>query len=81
MEKTRSFSVEAQESPAEKYGGTMIIYNKKSEDQDLVKNTRFESSNGKIFRTQEGLTIPPGQSIKAYVMAEEIGEEYKELPG
>ena len=81
MEKTRSFSVEAQESPAEKYGGTMIIYNKKSEDQDLVKNTRFESSNGKIFRIQEGLTIPPGQSVEAYVMAEEIGEEYKELPG
>jgi len=81
MEKTRAFSVESQQSPADKYGGIMTIYNKKPEDQPLVKNTRFESANGKIFRTQEGITIPAGQSIEIYVVADEIGEDYKELPG
>lgn len=81
MEKTRSFTVEEQESPADRYGGMMTIYNKKSEDQPLVRNTRFESSNGNIFRTQEGVTIPAGQSIESYVVADAVGEEYKELPG
>lgn len=81
MEKTREFEVAGQESPADKYGGLMTIYNEKSEDQVLVAKTRFESIGGNIFRIQEAITIPANGSIEAYVIAEEIGEEYKELPG
>jgi hypothetical protein len=81
MEKTRKFIVLGQESPADKYGGLMTVYNKKSEAQPLVKRTRFESADGSIFRIQEGITVPAGGSIDAYVVAEEVGEEYNELPG
>jgi hypothetical protein len=81
MEKTREFVVAGQESPADKYGGIMIIYNKKSDNQPLIKRTRFESADGSIFRIQEGVTVPAGGSVEAYVVAEEISEEYQELPG
>jgi hypothetical protein len=81
VEKTRDFTVPGKESPAERYGGMMIIYNKKSENQSLVNKTRFESASGHIFRIQEAVNIPAGGSIEAYVVAEEIGEDYKELPG
>ena len=81
MEKTREFRVVGQESPADKYGGLMTIYNKKSEDQPLVKKTRFESVDGSIFRIQEAITVPANGSLEAYVVAEEVGEEYNELPG
>lgn len=81
VEKTREFSVSGKESAADRYGGMMIIYNKKSEDQSLVNKTRFESAAGYIFRIQEAVNVPAGGSIEAYVVAEEVGEEYKELPG
>lgn len=81
VEKTREFVVAGKESPAEKYGGMMTIYNKKSDDQLLVNKTRFESASGHIFRIQEAVNVPAGGSIEAYVVAEEIGEDYKELPG
>ncbi len=81
MEKTRKFIVAGQESSADKYGGLMTIYNKKSEDQLLVKETRFESAGGNIFRIKETSTVPAGGSAEVYAVAEEIGEKYKELPG
>ncbi len=81
IEKTREFTMPGQESPADKYGGIMIIYNEKSEDQPLIKRTRFESASGNIFRIQEAINIPAGQFVEAYVIAEEVGEEYKELSG
>jgi hypothetical protein len=81
VEKTRKFSVSGKESPADRYGGTMTIYNKKSTDQSLVKKTRFESASGHIFRMQEAVNVPAGGSVDIYVVADEIGEEYRELPG
>ncbi len=80
VEKTRKFNVVGKQSSADKYGGMMTIYNKKPEHQVLVKRTRFESPNGKIFRIQKRIDIPAGKSIEAYVVADGVGEEYKELP-
>ncbi len=69
-----------------KASGTIIIYNKYSTaTQKLVANTRFETSDGKIFRiadavtvpgyTKSGTTITPG-SIEAKVVADSVGPEY-----
>lgn len=47
----------------------------------LIKNTRFRSPDGKIFRIQESVIVPgavnnvPG-TIQAKVFAEEVGEQY-----
>lgn len=59
--------------------------------EQVVKNTRFRSPDGKIFRIQEGVTIPgavkdstgklvPG-TIRAKVVADAAGEEYNLAAG
>lgn len=66
--------------------GEIIVYNNYSDTpQRLIKNTRFESLDGKIFRIQESIVIPakkgsvPG-SIKTKVYADEIGDSYNIAP-
>ncbi len=62
--------------------GDVIIYNNFSKDpQKFVKGTRLATTDGKIFRTVDNLTIPgktgntPGQ-ISAHVQADVDGVEY-----
>lgn len=66
--------------------GKIIIYNNYSvTSQRLVKNTRFETPDGLIYKIADSLTVPgrrnvsgkiiPG-SIEALVYAESAGEEY-----
>lgn len=62
--------------------GTIIVYNSySSAPQLLVKNTRFESKTGNIYRIQEDVTIPgssgglPG-SKEVEVVADEAGASY-----
>lgn len=66
--------------------GTIVIYNAyTAQTQRLIKNTRFESPDGKIFRIKDSVIIPgytknatgtvPG-SAEAEVYAESPGEEY-----
>ncbi|MBI2046450.1 MAG: hypothetical protein HYT28_03470 [Parcubacteria group bacterium] len=43
----------------EKAYGDIIIYNNySSQSQKLIKNTRFETPDGKIFRIQKSITVP-----------------------
>ncbi|MHB1316411.1 MAG: baseplate J/gp47 family protein [Minisyncoccota bacterium] len=69
-----------------KASGTIIVYNNTSDTaQKLIANTRFESSDGKIFRISNPITIPgrktengktvPG-SVEAVVTADQAGESY-----
>lgn len=74
-----STGTEYRESEA---SGEIRIYNDyTSESIRLVPNTRFESSDGLIYRTREAVTVP-GQSdsepgtITATVYANEAGSEY-----
>lgn len=66
--------------------GKIIIYNNFSTaSQRLVKNTRFETPNGLIYKISDSVTIPgkttaggkvsPG-SVEATVFAESVGAEY-----
>ncbi len=59
--------------------------------EQLVKNTRFRTSNGLIFRVTEGVTVPgalkdstgnlvPG-TIRAKVVADQAGQEYNLTAG
>ncbi len=62
--------------------GTIIIYNNYNETvQRLIKNTRFATPEGKIFRITDSVTVPgkkgttPG-SVEATVVADEAGDSY-----
>lgn len=75
------------ERPVEsRSSGRIIIYNNYSaSSQRLVKNTRFETPDGLIYKISDSVTVPgrsstdgkiiPG-SIEALVYAETVGEEY-----
>ena len=73
-----------------KASGNIIIYNNySSSPQKLVKNTRFETTDGKIYRIDKTVTVPgltksggkdvPG-SISATVYADGPGESYNIPP-
>ncbi len=71
---------------SKKASGNIIIYNNYSTaPQRLINNTRFESSNGKVYRINSSVVVPglkkvagkvvPG-SIEATVYADQAGEGY-----
>lgn len=76
-----------EEKITQKASGIIIIYNEYTEeDQRLVKNTRFKSAEGFIYRISESIIVPgltrdakgnvvPG-SLKVEVFADEAGEKY-----
>lgn len=70
------------ENVEKKASGKIIVYNDFSEKAEkLIKNTRFQTPDGKIYRIQEGISIPgkttagPG-SIEVTVYADQAGDSY-----
>ncbi|MBP9855921.1 MAG: hypothetical protein KBC48_01260 [Candidatus Pacebacteria bacterium] len=74
------------EKVSRKAGGTIIIYNNyDNKVQKLVVNTRFETSDGKIYRITAPVSVPgmttqggqatPG-SVEVAVVADQAGAEY-----
>jgi hypothetical protein len=69
--------------------GKVIIYNEQVTAQRLIKNTRFESAAGKIYRINESITVPKAVtksgkttlgSIEMTIYADEAGAEYNSDP-
>jgi len=70
----------------ERARGTITIFNAySSESQKLVRRTRFQTSDGKIYRIQKPMIVPGAKivegsiepsSIEVEVVAEEPGQEY-----
>lgn len=65
-----------------KASGQIVVYNNyDSESQRLIKNTRFETPSGLIYRIAESVIVPaktpagPG-SIEVTIFADEPGEKY-----
>jgi len=83
----RQVTASGQEEVEEHAVGSLTVYNEYSEKPiRLVKNTRFESPDGLIFRATESVVVPgyttdeegnkaPG-TITAKVFADSTGEEY-----
>jgi len=87
----RQVTATGKEEVTEQAQGTITIYNEYSTNSvRLVKNTRFESSDGHIFRITESAVVPgytgdgsnktPG-TIVAKVFADEAGPEYNVAAG
>ncbi len=83
VDRTKSETVTAESSetvqvPAQ---GSITIYNEQATVQTLIKNTRFESPEGLIFRVRDSVKVPaakagtPG-STTATVYADEAGTKY-----
>lgn len=71
---------------SERGSGTIVIYNNfSSKPQRLIKNTRFETADGLIYRIAKSVSVPgttvkgdrtlPG-SVEAIVYADSPGKEY-----
>lgn len=87
VEKTVSSNVPAEstETANDPATGTITILNAQAEAQTLIKNTRFESPAGRIYRIQNSISIPGGSasspgSVQATVYADAGGEEYNTGP-
>lgn len=73
----------------EKASGQIIVYNQQTTAQRLIRNTRFESPSGKIYRINESINVPkatikngkilPG-GVTVTVYADEAGPDYNSEP-
>ncbi len=86
IEKNKEIPATKEEDVFKKAEGPIVIYNSySSASQRLIKNTRFESPDGKIYRLTQSVVVPgmrvktndsePG-SIEAIVTADSPGQEY-----
>jgi len=85
LERTAKKEVIAQgeENVEERASGKITIFNEYSDTpQRLIKNTRFKSDDGHIYRIHESIEIPgkavndTAGSVDVMVYAEESGEDY-----
>jgi hypothetical protein len=86
-EASKEVTATGQEKVEKAAGGTITVYNNSTESPlKLIKNTRFETPDGLVFRTPTSINVPgpkknekgelvPG-SIDVTVYADAVGEKY-----
>lgn len=86
VSKSKTLTLSESKKVEAKASGKIVIYNNYSTDSiRLIKNTRFESSSGKIYRINQSVTVPgksgntPG-SVSATVFADSVGADYNSAP-
>jgi len=87
VEKVASVEVESEgtETVNQSAQGTITIENKQDVPQQLIKNTRFETPDGLIFRIRDSVTIPATKNgtagtLVTTVYADATGESYNVGP-
>ena len=88
--KSKEFDTTGEEEINQRARGMITIYNEySSEDQTLLARTRFESSNGKIFRIPQSITVPGAvisegkiiaSSLEVEIIADQPGDDYNISP-
>ncbi|MFH1769598.1 MAG: hypothetical protein ABH833_02935 [Parcubacteria group bacterium] len=85
-----TFSVSGDQEVAQKARGTITVFNETTSEQRLVATTRFESSDGLIFRIPETVTVPAGTlvggeieagTVTVTIFADKPGDNYNIEPG
>lgn len=56
--------------------GKITVYKKTAGSQPLIKNTRFQTEDGRIYRVRDSITIPGNGSKEIVVYADEPGESF-----
>lgn len=82
----RQVTATGQEEVSTQATGQILIYNKTDSTERLIKNTRFETPNGLVYKITESAVVPPAQvddegklvpgSIRAQVFSDGTGEQY-----
>jgi len=80
----KSFLSTGSEKRVDKATGKITVYNEDNSPHNFVPNTRFQTSDGKIFRQPQGsdwVSVPAGSKdnpgkVEIKVVADEAGEEY-----
>ncbi len=82
----KTVKANGEEQVQRKASGTIIIYNNyNTATQRLIKNTRFESPEGLIYRIGDSVVVPGTRtvdgkkvagSVEAIVYADDVGEKY-----
>lgn len=82
LTKTKTLPLSETKKVETKASGNIVIYNNfDTNPQKLIKNTRFESPTGKIYRINQTVTVPgkkgetPG-SVEVTVYADSYGADY-----
>lgn len=73
MTKDLSIETTGTTSVDKKAKGTVTIYNNSTVDKPLANGSRFQSTSGVLFRSQEQLTIPAHGSLDATLIADNPG--------
>ncbi len=78
------------ENVSEQATGKIFVYNTGTKPQRLITNTRFETSEGLIFRIKDSIEVPPATTdakgntvpgkVVTDVFADKAGEEYNIAP-
>ena len=64
-------------SGGQKASGKITVYNNYgSAPQKLIANTRFQTSDGKVYRIRGAISVPGMGVLEATVYADQAGEEY-----
>lgn len=71
-----SYPSSTQKEVVQQAQGKITIYNTSASAQRLVTTTRFETSEGLIFRIDKTISVPASGSIEATVYADRSGKEY-----
>lgn len=90
LDDSREVSATGAKTVTAKASGSIIVYNEQTVAQRLIKNTRFQSTGGKIYRINDSITVPrattpkggkltPG-TIKVIIYADEAGPDYNSDP-
>ena len=77
----RQVTASGEEQVSEQATGSITIFKTTAGSERLIKNTRFESPEGLIYRITESVVVPGGTSdepgqVEAEVFADEAGDEY-----
>ncbi len=75
-----------EENKQTKTTGTITVYNTDSEEKNYIKNTRFETEDGLVYRAFRRFAIPGGSddnpgTVEVTVVAENPGEKYNSESG
>jgi hypothetical protein len=89
LKETKQVPATGEKVVASKASGKIVVYNDQTGTQRLIKNTRFESPSGKIYRINSSIDIPksttvngkrvPG-SLEVTVYADEPGPAFNSEP-
>ena len=89
LEDTREVNATGTKTVTAKASGKIVIYNEQTAPQRLIKNTRFESAAGKIYRINDSINVPkavikagkttPG-TMEVVAYADEAGPDYNSPP-